>query len=262
MRGDNVVLKRKLQGQPVIGTWAQMKSPEFCELATRAGFDFIIIDMEHGSFGIEGAVEMIRAVEANGGVPVVRVPDHTSTNIFKVLDAGAMGVLVPNVSTADQARSIVEAASYGPKGKRGACPCTRGTGHGVDDWRGYLGWTRENVFVSALIETPEGVENFDDIVSVPGINFVTLGPFDLAQALGYEGEYGHPDVQGRLEDLARRAVSKGVGVMAASFESDPKGVRDDFDRWVGHGVNVIVISSDRFFLASGMKSLVNTVRGD
>lgn len=260
MRGNNPFLQRKGRKEPVIGTWAQTKSPEFCEIAARAGFNFIIIDMEHGSFGIEGAVEMIRAVEANGAVPIVRVPDHSRTNIFKVLDAGAVGVLVPSVSTADEARAIVEASTYGPKGKRGACPCTRGTGHGVDDWNEYLGWVRENVFVSALIETPQGVENFDEIIAVPGIDFVTLGPFDLAQALGYEGNFAHPDVQATLESLAARALANNVDVMAVSFASDGAGVRSDFDRWISKGVDVVAISSDRFLLSFGMKSLVRAVR--
>jgi 4-hydroxy-2-oxoheptanedioate aldolase len=262
MQRGNPLLSGKGKRQPLIGTWAQTKSPEFCEIAGRAGFDFVIIDMEHGSFGIEGAVEMIRAVEAAGSVPVVRVPDHTRTNIFKVLDAGAMGVLVPSVSNAAEARAIVEAATYGPKGKRGACPCTRGTGHGVEDWSAYLDWTRDNVFVAALIETPEGVENFDAIIAVPGIDYVTLGPFDLAQALGHEGNFAHPDVQACLEDLAARALAKDVGVMAVSFASDGAGVRNDFGRWILKGVDVVAISSDRFLLSSGMKGIVGAVRSN
>jgi len=203
---------------------------------------------------------MIRAAEAGGTQPMVRVPDHTRTNIFKVLDAGAVGVLVPSVSTAEEARAIVEAATYAPSGKRGACPCTRGTGHGVADWKEYLGWVQESVFVAALIETPQGVENLDEIVAVPGIDYITLGPFDLAQALGYDGDYAHPNVQACLTDMAQRARTNGTGVMAVSFASDDSGVRTDFDRWVSTGVDAIAISSDRFMMSHGLTSIVRTVR--
>lgn len=259
---ENAVLKRKCSGEPVIGTFAQTRSPEFCEIASRAGFDFVIIDMEHGSFGIEGAVEMIRAVETNGAVAVVRVPDHSPTNIYKVLDAGAMGVVVPIVSTGDQAQAIAAAAKYGPQGKRGACPCTRGTGHGVDDWNEYLDWARQNVFISALIETTEAIDNFDAIIGTPGIDFISLGPFDLSQAMGFEGDYANPEVQTRMEDLAKRALARGVGVMAISFAGDHATLKADYDRWIGLGVNVMVLSGDRFVISTAMKATVQAVRAN
>lgn len=245
--------------RPVIGTFIQTKSPEACELAARAGFQFVIVDMEHGSFGIEGAVEMIRAIEAGGAMPIVRVPDHSRTNIFKVLDAGAMGVLAPSVSTADQAKAIVKAATYGPDGTRGACPCTRGTGHGVSDWKDYVSWTRSETFVAALIETPEGVANFDEIVAVDGIDVIVLGPFDLSQAMGFEGNYEAPEVQSQMEDLARRGRAAGKKVMAVSFESAGDPLRRDYDRWVSKGIDAVALSSDRFMLSSGMKAIVATV---
>lgn len=262
MQRKNEMLEKGNAEKPLIGTWAQTKSPEFCEIAGRAGFDFVIIDMEHGSIGIEGAVEMIRAVEASRAIPVVRIPDHSRTNIYKVLDAGAMGILAPSVSSAEEAAAIVKAATYGPVGSRGACPCTRGTAHGVSDWSEYLRWSKDNVFVAALIETPDGVRNFDEIISVPGIDYIGLGPFDLSQALGYDGDFAHPDVQATLEDLATRALAKDVGVLAVSFSSDSDSVSQDYDRWSRIGVNAVAISSDRFLLSYGMKSIVSAVRPD
>ena len=104
------------------GTFVQIASPENAEIAAASGFDFIILDMEHGSFGIESLVNMIRGVQIGGSTPVVRVPDHSETGIMKALDAGAVGLLIPGVSNAKQAQEVVRATRYAPVGHRGACP--------------------------------------------------------------------------------------------------------------------------------------------
>src|SRR5215211_7593517 len=132
MQDDNKI-RIALQSKSIaFGTWAQMNAPEFCEIAGRSGLDFVIVDMEHGAFGIDSAVNMIRAVEAGGAAPMVRVPDAARSGILKVLDAGAAGVLVPNVDNRGVAEQIVSAAKFAPRGTRGACPCTRATAHGVE----------------------------------------------------------------------------------------------------------------------------------
>lgn len=142
-----------------MGTWAQMASPEFVELVGHVGFDFVIIDLEHGSFGIETAVNMIRAAEAANTAPIVRVASGSEWEILKVLDAGALGILVPGVSTAEQAKQVVRAAKYGPTGIRGACPATRATGHGAWAWSEYLRWANSETMVWLLVEGVEGIRN-------------------------------------------------------------------------------------------------------
>lgn len=242
-----------------IGTWAQMNSPEFCEVAARSGLDFVIVDMEHGSFGIEAAVNMIRAVEAGGAASVVRVPDATRTNILKVLDAGADVVLVPNVETRAMAESIVDAARYAPAGRRGACPCVRATAHGVEGWQQYLAWSEKNILVGILVETPEGIRNFEDIVSVPGLDIVGMGPFDLSQALGYGGDWKHPDVRRKQEEMIRIARSHNLEVMASTFDSNPDDLRRQVEGWRTHDVRMFAVSGDRFMLSSGYTSIVSSL---
>lgn len=255
MLAQNKVLVSIAERGAAFGTWAQMNSPEFCEIAARSGLDFVIVDMEHGSFGIDSAVNMIRAVEAGGAAALVRVPDHSRTNILKVLDAGAAGVLVPNVGTREQARAVVEAARFAPHGSRGACPCTRGTGHGVYDWKPFLEWSERNVIVAALIETPDGIRNFEEIVDVPGLDMVAMGPFDLSQAMGYAGDHKHPDVRRKLEELTAVARRRSVEVMAVVFDSDPAVIARDARRWKELGARVVAVSGDRFMLASGFRSI-------
>ena len=242
-----------------IGTWAQMNSPEFCEVAARSGLDFVIIDMEHGSFGIEAAVNMIRATEAGGAATMVRVPDATRTGILKVLDAGADVVLVPNVETRAMAESIVDAARYAPAGRRGACPCVRATAHGAEQWREYVAWSEKNILVGILVETPEGLRNFEEIVAVPGLNFIAMGPFDLSQALGYGGDWKHPDVRRKQEDMIRIARAHNLEVMAATFDSSPEQLRSQVQDWKRHGVRMFAVSGDRFMLSSGYRSIVSAL---
>ena len=229
------------------GSWAQMHAPEICELIARTGLDFVIVDMEHGSFGIEGAVSMIRAVEAGGSTPVVRVPDAAKSTIMKVLDAGALGVIVPNLDSAEMAREIVSYARHAPAGVRGACPCTRAC--------------EANVMIGGLVETPRGIAEFDGIIAVPGLDFVAMGPFDLSQALGLNGDWKHPQVRATQEDLVRRAKAHGIEVMTATFDSDPAGLKRQTQEWTQLGARMFAVSGDRFMLAEGYGSIAAALRG-
>ena len=242
-----------------VGTWAQMNSPEFCEVAARSGLDFVIVDMEHGSFGIEAAVNMIRAVEAGGAASIIRVPDASRTNILKVLDAGADVVLVPNVETREMAEAIANAARYAPAGRRGACPCVRATGHGVEAWGDYLAWSDKNILVGVLVETPEGLRNFEDIVSVPGLDIIAMGPFDLSQALELGGDWKHPEVRRKQEEMVRIARRHNLEVMAATFDCDPEDLRRQVQDWKRQEVRMFAVSGDRFMLSSGYKSIVSSL---
>jgi 4-hydroxy-2-oxoheptanedioate aldolase len=255
-------IKEGLKNKDVVfGTWAQMNSPEFCEIAARSGMDFVIVDMEHGAFGIDSAVNMIRAVEAGGAAPIVRVPDASRSGILKALDAGAAGILVPNVDNKTMVEEIVAATKFAPTGTRGACPCTRATAHGVEEWGSYVDWCERNLVVGALVETPEGLRNFEEIISVPGLDIIALGPFDLSQALGRNGDWKHPEVRQKQEELVRLARAKGLDILAATFDSDPVSLKQQVDGWRELGVRMFAVSGDRFMLSSGYKSIVSSLRG-
>lgn len=233
-----------------IGTFIQNNSPENCEIAANAGLDFVIIDMEHGSFGIEAAANMIRAAEAAGAAPFIRIAEYSRSTVLKALDAGAVGILVPNASSAAHVQEVVAATQYAPLGTRGACPCVRSTAHGMREWNACTEWASANIMVVALIETKEGLENFAEIVQVKGLSAVGVGQFDLSMSMGLDGDHQHPDVVRKQNEMNALALANGVDVLGAIFDSEPAAVQASVARWRGHGARMLAISGDRFALAS------------
>lgn len=238
-----------------LGTWVQMKSPEICEIAAAAGFDFIIIDMEHGSFGLEGAVEMMRAVESQNAASVLRLPDSSSTGIKKSLDAGAIGILIPGIRTGQEASQIVQAAKYEPAGFRGACPSTRATKHSLIDWREYREWSDRNTMVWGIIENRDAVKNIDAIAS-SGLDAVALGPFDLSMNLGFNGNINHPEVTEALDRVTEVALSNGIEVVTLIFGTDQDEILESARLWKEKGSRIITALIDRWCLSTSYRSLL------
>lgn len=251
----NRVKEALTRGEPALGVAIQMNSPEAVEAAGASGFDFVYIDCEHGSFYIETVTHMLRAAEAVGVTAIVRVPSHDPNFIMHVLDAGAMGVIVPNVSTADEAQSVIAAAKYRQGdngGRRGACPGTRATWHQTTEWVEFVQWSNENTMVWLLIETAEGVANFDAIAAVPGAYAAMLGPFDLAHDIGLPGQPRHPTIHGKYQALMRAARERGLEVVASLFSADPAEMAQEKDRWIESGARILVAGGDRRMLRRAM----------
>jgi 2-keto-3-deoxy-L-rhamnonate aldolase RhmA len=242
-----------------LGTWVQMKNAEACELVAAAGYDFVIIDMEHGSFGWDGAVDMIRAVQYGRATPVIRLPGDSIADIKKALDAGALGVIIPKICTGQEALQVVKAAKYEPLGKRGACPVVRATAHGLLDWKMYSKWSDKNVMVWAIIETMEAVENIAEIVS-QGLDAIVLGPFDLSMAMGLHGDVEHPDVKRELSRIAGIALKKGVECVAVLFDMEPEQILKSAKFWKGKGCRMITTSSDRGILSHFHKKVLTSLQ--
>lgn len=255
MRRVNNLSLARTEGRVAFGTFVQINSAETCEIAARSGLDFVIIDMEHGSFGIEGAVNLIRAAEASHATPVVRIDEFRRSTVLKVLDAGAVGVLVPNVESASELQEVVKATRYAPNGTRGACPCVRAADHGLVSWVEHTRWCEDNILVMALVETALGLANFDEIVSVPGLDVVAVGQFDLSVSMGYDGQHDHPDVLQRQATLIDTARAKGVAVLGVVFETDPAKAQQGVERWKRLGAELIAVSGDRFALTSAFSAL-------
>ncbi len=242
-----------------MGTFIQTASPENAEMAAACGFDFLLLDMEHGSFGIDQLVHLIRGAQVGGATPVVRLPSHEETDIHKVLDAGATGILMPGVSTAEQAEKIARAAHYAPAGTRGACPRVRASAHGVYPWEKHVAWSEENVMVWLLIESLEGMKNLEKIVQTPGIDAVGFGAFDLSQDMGLQGQTDHPKVRRKIEEGISIALRNNVSVHLHLFETSPREIRQSVRRWAGLGATLISCMTDRRILSAGLKETFSSL---
>ena len=247
------------QGKVVIGTWAQMASPESVEIIGKSRFDFVVIDTEHGFFGLETAENLVRAADASGIVPLIRVSHKNPTLIMKALDMGARGVIVPGVSTKEDAVQAVRAAKYAPLGNRGACPCVRAAGHMAWDWTEYARRADESTVVFLLVEGKEGVANFEDILTVEGIDVILMGPFDLSVALGVGGQVNHPLVTEKLEQMVRLAQEKGIAMAAVVFDLEPDSIAAAAKRWLDLGVKVIMVGTDKMLLSYALSRVFGAV---
>lgn len=253
------VLEGLKQSRVPVGAFVQMRCPEIVEAAGNAGYDYVWIDWEHGSFELDTVVDMIRAAEATGLTPIVRVPCGQPAEIARVLDAGAMGIIVPQVATAETARQVVAAAKYRTAryepGRRGACPLIRATGHQTLDWPTYARWANENTTVWLLVETMEGLQNLDEILSVPGIDAIVLGAFDLAVSMGKEGDRRDPEVERVLDGMIERVRRAGVDVVGLLFDADVDAMRASRDHYVRSGCRILVAGSDRRILSNGLSAI-------
>ncbi|MGK6307309.1 HpcH/HpaI aldolase family protein [Variovorax sp. DT-64] len=210
---------RLKDGEPLLGAFISVPSAELAEICASSGFDFIVLDCEHGSIGLADVAHMIRAAQAAGISTLVRPCEITKTAISKVLDLGADGIIAPQISTAHQARELVAECKYPPLGKRGVAFYVRAHEFANDVNWDDLKNANTNVVVGAMIETPQGVEHAQDICNVEGIDFVLFGSQDFSAQLG-DGADSAPAVvkaQQHIDAAARRA---GIRVAAGAADGE------------------------------------------
>ena len=225
--------------RPFLGTFIQSAAPEFVEASAYAGFRFAAIDLEHTYYGVEKLAELVRAGEAAGLSMLARVPVLDAVWIKKSLDFGVAGVIVPNIDTAIQAEEAVRLCRFPPAGSRGACPGVRANRYGAGGSEYYETANRE-VSVIALIESTEGVRNFEAILKTPGLTAVFLGPVDLSVAMGRD--LNAPEVQSDVLHMIRSAKTAGIPVGALGL--DPKFIQKMFAEgldFLSYGIDTILM---------------------
>lgn len=223
------------QGMP-IGTWLMSGAPATAEALGHAGFDFLVLDMEHVPVDTPQAIEHLRAIGNTAAVPVVRVPWNDLVWIKRVMDAGAETVMIPFVQTVAQAEAAARAMRYPPVGQRGVAAMHRASRYGAD--RAYLQTANDRAFLIVQLETPEAIANLTAIANVAGVDGLFVGPGDLSAAMGHMGDIGHADVQNALVAAvtAARAAGLPVGILAPNL--------DMAKRFVSYGYNFVAVASD------------------
>lgn len=232
----NSVVKRKLEaGETVFGSFFKVNSPAIAELYGLAGFDFLIVDAEHGCF-THGQIEnLIRTCEGMGMSSVIRTPDAQETNVLHVLDSGASGIQVPSLKSAAEVRDLIRKAKYWPLGERGSARACRAAGYGsVPDYE-----TRANAetLVSVHVENKEMVEDIEALCAIPELDVVFIGPGDLSASLGHPGNASHPDVVAAIDRVIEVAAGrKHIGTVVGSAKA--------LESYVARGVHYIAWLSD------------------
>ena len=229
-------------------------APEIVEITAAAGFECIIFDSEHGPYGVE-AIRALVPVAHSLGLPVlVRVPDTEAAAIGVALDLGADGIIVPGISNAAQARTVVQAARFAPLGSRGVNPYVRAAGFTAG--ANWFSEANERTCVVVMVEGREGLERIDEILRTEGVDMIFVGPFDLSQSLGVPGEIRHPLVIEAIQTIIRATAALGVAV--GIFVPDANGAR----YWRSHGAQFVAIGVDTQHVLAAMSHVIASTNED
>jgi len=238
IRGD--VLSRRLFG----GAWLSLGSPVTAEIAGRAGYDWLLLDMEHGCGDYTDLLHQLQALSASPSGTVVRVPQADASVFKRVLDMGPAGLMIPNVTSAEMARRVVDISRVPPKGSRGAAQTTRASGYGFTYDR-YVADVNDGLLLVAQIESREAVERVDEIAAVDGIDVLFIGPLDLSIDLGVGPDSAaFADAVTRVGQAAARH-GKVAGVLVRNAGQAME--------YLDRGYSFIALGSDRGQVISGMK---------
>src|SRR6266581_3691378 len=240
--------KRALvSGRPQIGLWSSLSSPYTVEVIAGAGFDWLLLDMEHSPNDLESLLAQLQAAAPYGTHPVVRVPWNDMVTIKRVLDIGAQSLLVPYVSSAQEAAAAVSYTRYPPGGVRGVAGTTRATRFGrIKD---YARRAHEEICLLVQVETEQALQSIEAICAVDGVDGVFIGPADLHASLGHTGEIANPKVKPLIDDAIRRIrkFGKAPGILTPN-EADAR-------HWLECGALFVAVGADVGILARGAEAL-------
>lgn len=231
-----------------IGTWVTLGNPSIAEILAAANFDWVCVDMEHSVIDYAEAQLLILAIQSKGKLAYVRVGENNTRIINRVLDAGADGIIVPMVCSADDARRAVEAVKYPPDGKRGV-GLARAQGYGFT-FDEYKNKKSKNIKFIAIIEHIDAIQNLKEIIEVDGVDGTFIGPYDLSSSLGKPGEYDAPEVKRAIAEYERVAGKYEKWIGFHVVPPDYQLVQDKIKK----GYNFIAFSLDTMFLGNKCRS--------
>ncbi len=248
-------MKEKLRaGEPVYGVSVMIPSPQIVEMIAAAGFDWVLLDCEHGTLTLESVELMAMAAEASGVTAIARPMTRSPEHILQVLDRGVMGVQVPHVNTAQEAREVLAAVKYHPQGRRSLAAGTRSAAYdSIGTLADYVKAANESTLIAIQLEDQPAIENIDELLKVDGIDVFFIGPSDLSQAMGHPGNPRAPVVAQAIDSSFRKMVAaKRTPGTPATAEN----VREVLDK----GVRYIYTHLPRL-LSGSAKAYLKAARG-
>lgn len=240
-------------GKPAIGASLSLPSPPVAEILARSGFDFLWIDMEHSPLNLETVHRAIHATSGTDTVPIVRVPWNLHWLAKPVLDIGAMGVVMPLVTSKEEALEAVRALKYPPEGVRGYGPGFAALRWGLSPPE-YAKIANNVIMVILLIEHIDAVNRIDEILAVPGIDVAMVGPFDLSGTMGLLGQTTHPKVQEAVDKV--HAAAKKARVPVGILATTP----DDINKRLQQGYQFVLVGYDTGFLVGGIRNILGQIK--
>lgn len=247
--------EKLLSGRPVIGTMiSEIRTPSVIRILEAGGLDFVIIDAEHGCYSYESIAAMAAVAAGQKIKCLVRVPEISREAIMKPLDAGADGLVVPQVESADQVKEILGFAKYPPVGRRGVALRRGHSGYLSYPAAEYLQKANEKTSLIVQLESPQAVAKAEEIISIPGVDAAFVGPFDLSVAMGIPGELGNPDLAGAIRYVISVCKKYGVAPGLMQFQLDAA------KKWLEEGIRFMVFSSDINMIADQSAANVQALR--
>ncbi|QEG02142.1 5-keto-4-deoxy-D-glucarate aldolase [Stieleria maiorica] len=245
--------KQRLRRENLAGTFLNLGSATTVEIAAGVGFDWLLIDLEHGSGSLADLRAMLLACRAGNAAPIVRLRSIDPDAVKFVMDSGAAGVMFPYISSVDQARNAVRCMKYPPQGGRGVAGVIRATDYGRN-WKPYFEEANQKSLVIVQIETPEAVAAADEIAAVDGVDVLFVGPLDLSVNLGHPAEFDHPEVEQALKHVVDCCDRQGK---SAGILTKDGLVRQHKDQ----GFRLLAYGSDSGAIISGMQRYLSELRG-
>lgn len=246
---DNIKEKKLM-----VGSWVTLAHPAIAEIMSKAGFDWLAVDMEHSVITIREAEELIRVISLCGVAPLVRVTSNNPDQIKRVMDAGSHGVIIPMVISVEDAEKAVAAVKYPPAGMRGV-GLARAQGYGTK-FIDYLQWQRDEAVVIVQVEHIQTVNNLEGIFDVEGVDGFIIGPYDLSASMGVPGEFEHPDfleAMDRIGDVSKK-MNKTGGIHVIEAEPDQLALR------ISEGYKFIAYSLDIRMLDLACRQGLNKIK--
>lgn len=248
-------MKEKLRaGQPVFGVSVMIPSPQIVEMVGAAGFDWVLLDCEHGTLTLESVELMAMAAEASGITAIARPVSRSAEHILQVLDRGVMGVQVPHVNTAHDAREVIAAVKYHPLGRRSLAAGTRAA---VYDAHGalseYVKAANDATLIAVQLEDREAIENIDELLAVDHVDVFFIGPSDLSQSMGHPGNPRVPEVANAIDSSFRKMLAAGRTPGTPASAENLRGVLDKGVRYIYTHLPRLLSSSARSYLDHARK---------
>lgn len=260
----NRILESLAKGETPLGMQMYTHDPDLIEIVGYTGFDFVMIDMEHSRVNPETMVNCIRAAEASGLTPLVRVPENNPWQIRAAIESGALGIFVPHVLSAEEARKAMDALRYPPEGRCGICPSIRASCYSQDAWEEYMEYSNNNVMFIPLLEDVEAIERAEEIIALlkPGRDAVGLGMADISNSLlttpGEKVDWQHPYLKKAFDKVMGITRKADIPIIGMAW---PKADLASAKAVLANGTKILIYFPDHHFWYETCRNIIREMKG-